>query len=178
MTALLPLIIRFGLFYREVRVPLDKKSVFGWLFMMFLLLCQLIPVVFIPGDHKMTLEGNKYGLYMFEANHQCVSRFVISYTNGTTETRYKDSSSARHRCDPYRYWFPMKQMCMRASGDIAVDSISWKFDHSINGEPFYRIVDQKDICTLEYNAFTHNEWISAPEFGAPAVGYPVENEYR
>ncbi len=82
---------------------------------------------------------------------------------------------ARHRCDPYEEWFAIQQRCLR---DTEVARIGWTLDHSINGGPFYRIVDEKDACALRYRALGHNEWIRPPEGGAPVVGYPVENIYR
>jgi hypothetical protein len=40
------------------------------------------------------------------------------------------------------------------------------------------MVDEQDVCSLEYDPFFHNPWISGPEDGAPVIGYPVKNEYR
>ncbi|MEZ4195486.1 MAG: hypothetical protein R3B53_03820 [Candidatus Paceibacterota bacterium] len=120
------------------------------------------------------MEGNKYGLYMFDANHQCFSKATINLYEGS-DIEIKDKSiNARHRCSVYQYWFPLKQMCLK---DNNVKSITWEFNHSINGGPFYKIVETKNVCNLNFNAFTHNDWILT-EDTAEIVGYPVKNIYR
>ena len=172
-TVLPMLIILFGPWYRYTPPPFDKKSLFGWMLIVLMLVLQLIPK-FIPGDEKMTLEGNKYGLYMFESNHQCVSTATIYLENGMTATLTDESVVARARCDPYRYWFRL-----RASCDLPdIEHIAWTFDHSINGGPFYRIVDVPDACTLTYAPFEHNAWIRTAKDAPSIIGYPVENVYE
>jgi len=111
---------------------------------------------------------------MFEANHQCISQHTLYFKDGSTETDIRESIDARRRCDPYRAWFKFQSSC--ANGTL-VDRIEWQFDHSINGGPFYRIVDEQDVCSLEYKAFGRNEWIKTPEEGATIIGYPVKNVY-
>ena len=134
---------------------------------------QLLPII-ISGDEKLTMEGNKYGLYMFEANHQCVLNIQLHYRGGDT-TSYKSSSiSARQRCAPYRAWFNLRQVCERNTN---VESIAFTYDHSINGGPFLRIVDEKDACQLTYKPFSHNVWIKTMKDNPEIVGYPVENIY-
>jgi len=68
----------------------------------------------------------------------------------------------------------LQQICKR---DESIDHILWQFDHSTNGGPFYRIVDENNICQLEYKPFSHNTWIKTPKEGAPIMGYPVKNLY-
>lgn len=174
--ALVMLLVLFGIQWRETHrsVPLDRKSLIGWCFVALMLVVQFIPIS-IPGDHKLTLEGNYYGLFMFEANHQCVSRTVTHYADGTTYEKIKQSMDAKWRCDPYEYWFAIKNHCER---DARTERIEWTFDHSINGNPFYRIVDVQDACILSYAPLSHNEWIQLPEGGAVIVGYPLENFYE
>lgn len=173
-TIALPLLlILFGPL-NSVFPPFDKKAILGWTLALALIIIQLLPRL-ILGDAKMTLEGNKFGLYMFEANHQCISTTKIYLKNGTIEESRNESASARARCDPYRYWFPLKQTCKRKAADV--ERMSWQFDHSINGGPFYRIVDAGNVCVLEYQPFRHNQWILLPENDAPIIGYPVKNFY-
>jgi hypothetical protein len=57
-----------------------------------------------------------------------------------------------------------------------VESIEWKMDHSINGGPLYRVVDERDACTLTYAPLAHNAWIRT-EDQAEIVGRPVRNIY-
>ena len=174
--ALVMLLVLFGIAWRETprAVPLDRRSIAGWCFVALMFVVQFIPIS-IVGDHKLTLEGNYYGLFMFEANHQCVSRTVTHYQDGTTYERVKQSMDAKWRCDPYEYWFAIKNHCER---DARTERVEWTFDHSINGNPFYRIVDSPDACVLSYRAFEHNEWILLPENGAQIAGYALENFYE
>ena len=112
---------------------------------------------------------------MFEANHQCILNSAVYNKNGKLLSRNEEQSiSARHRCDPYEVYFRLKQTCKRFP---EIGRIEWKFDHSINGGPFYRIVEEKNVCNLDYKSFKHNEWIKLPE-KAKIVGYPVKNVYK
>lgn len=173
-TTVLPtLLILFGLFPSRTERPRGRKALPGWLFVLLLILLQLIPAL-IPRDQKLTLEGNLFGLFMFEANHQCVSTEVVYWDNGSSEEFVRESSNARYRCDPYEYWFRIHTACGRDQG---IARISWTFDHSINGGPFYRLVNEGDACGLEYRSLQANDWIRTPAEGAPIIGYPVKNEY-
>lgn len=173
-TIVLPLIlILFGPLNQYQTAPLDKKSIWGWVLVILLFVGQSV-ALFIPGDAKLTLEGNRFGLYMFEANHQCVSEWTEKRTDGSQETFRRESSNALQRCDPYDYWFVLKQSCERE--DIA--SIAWTFDHSINGGAFYRIVDVPDLCVLSYSPFSHNDWIRTEHDSPQLMGYPARNVYR
>ena len=58
-----------------------------------------------------------------------------------------------------------------------VQKISYVFDHSINGGPFYQIVDLDNLCSVTYKPWGHNDWILLPP-QAQIVGYPVEDNYR
>jgi len=165
------LLILFGPMYTQTKIPFDKKSVFGWVLIV-VLICIQCSSFLIPGDTKLTLEGNKFGLYMFEANHQCHSAVTIIDTGGQVRTADTQSISAHNRCDPYRTWFALNVICERTHPE----AIRWTFDHSINGGPFYRIVDVQDACALHYNPFGHNDWIQS-EDTARAVAMPVENIY-
>lgn len=166
-------LILFGPWYRYTPVPLDKKSIAGWSFITLFLCLQLSPKL-IPGDEKFTLEGNKYGLYMFEANHQCFSEGTVHLNNGEQETFSSSNPIARSRCQPYEYWFGLKKLCEKNSN---IERIEWQFIHSINGGPFYKMVDVKNACELSYSPIRHNEWIKTTN-EAELVGYPVKNIYQ
>ncbi|MEM9336689.1 MAG: hypothetical protein AAGA35_02440 [Patescibacteria group bacterium] len=171
----LPMVLLlFGPLYRYTVPPIDRAAITGWLVAALLLCMQFIPVM-IPGDEKLTLEGNKYGLYMFEANHQCQSEVVVTYHNDSTLILNNDSNNAPHRCDPYDYWFDItRQLC---EGDSLVKTVQWRFDHSINGEPFLRIVDETNICEREYKPFSRNEWIKSHEDNPEVIGPAPKNVY-
>ncbi len=173
ITTIPMLLILFGPMYSQTAIPISKKALWGWAFFIVLILWQVLPHS-IQGDQKITLEGNKFGLFMFEANHQCVSQTQVHLDDGSKNEFVKESFSARERCDPYKIWFRIQQLCTRYNN---IDHISWKFDHSINGNPFYRIVDENDVCSLEYKTFTHNEWIKLPKDNPEIIGKPLQNLY-
>ncbi len=200
--SILPLIILFGVFYRYQRPPLTRTSVAGWAVLGALILFQL-PPWFIEGDRRMTLEGNRYGMFMFEANHQCISvqrtytkiednfrpytwnagrcggqpciESIRVYEEAGLAVREerRETGAAWNRCDPYVEWSRIQAACKNTPG---VERIELEFDHSVNGGPFYRIVDEPDLCSLPYTAFSHNEWIKEPP-EALVVGMPVKDEY-
>jgi len=141
--------------YEEFRIlKINRTTLYGYLFLFFLLASQLIGIV-IPGDQKITMEGNFYGLYMFEANHQCIANVRYFLTDGKILESKKENHIANNRCDVYRYFFNLKNKCKKQN----VDKISWQFDHSINGNPYERIVDTENVCELDYKVFSHNDWI-------------------
>jgi len=115
------LLILFGPMYSVTSVPLQKKTIIGWAFIGLLFIFQFLSII-IPGDERLTGEGNKYGLYMFEANHQCISTATIYSIDGSSEKSVRESNIARNRCDPYRRWFNLKQLCNRYT---ELDYIEW-----------------------------------------------------
>jgi hypothetical protein len=149
----------FILFYEHTTFKIksiSKQTIFGYLFLLFLL-CGEMVAIFIPGDQKKTLEGNYWGLYMFEANHQCISTTEVIYNdNSKSLIEKKESHISNNRCDPYKYWFILKTKCERNRN---IESIKWTFDHSIDGHPYERIVDVENACSLQYSTFAHNSWI-------------------
>ncbi|MBV9159715.1 MAG: hypothetical protein JO019_03930 [Candidatus Kaiserbacteria bacterium] len=173
--ALSILIILFGISDEREDFRFDKSFLPGMLFLALLFAVQFSPL-FIPGDERLTGEGNRFRLFMFEANHQCISKFTINWKSGAPSTIVRESANARVRCDLYNEWFWVHQVCLRRSASIK--DISWTFDHSIDGGPFYRLVDTNDACALDYAAFSHNTWIHLPENGAPIVGYPLKDLYE
>jgi hypothetical protein len=164
-----PLLILFGPWFKAPdRAPIDRRSVPGWLVMGSLIFLQLIPHM-IDGDEKLTMEGNFYGLYMFEANHQCFG----SISRDGKVIRTFSEADALTRCDPYNVWFGAKNAYCTGSNA----KYKMVFNHSINGDPFREIVNEPDLCALEYRPFSRNSWIKN-EKEAPAVGRPVQNFYR
>jgi hypothetical protein len=167
-TVLPALLILFGPFYKWSPPPIGRATVAGWSLVGMLTALQLIGPL-IPGDEKLTLEGNFYGLYMFEANHQCTGQI----TRGSSIVRRINSSNARHRCDPYEYWFQAKNgVCKAVGGPVAM-----VFNHSVNGRQFRTIVDERDICSLEYRPFSRNAWIK-DERTAPVGHTPGKSIFR
>jgi hypothetical protein len=167
------LIILFYINTENPPVPLTLKSIIGWLFLGFLLICQSVPFVISNGNASLTGEGIRYQLFMFDANHQCVINFNVYHADGTVKKYHDERDNARYRCEVYNRWFWAQQECAR---DPSITRISLTFDHSVDGGPFYRIVDVQNVCALDYKPFSHNDWIKVPP-QAPVVGYPVKNVY-
>lgn len=139
-------------------LPISKKTIIGYTFLAVLFFGQMIGI-WIPGDQKRTLEGNYWGLFMFEAAHQCKSSVKV-FNPENHEELLKEintkSNIANNRCDPYFDFYKIKRnFCAHASNP----KVSWSFDHSVNGHPFERIVNEENICEKEYQTFQHNEWI-------------------
>lgn len=148
----------------------STQELVGWAFMGLLLIFSSLPH-FMKGDNLYTLQGLKMGVGMFDANHQCVSETVIRLKDGSQKTQVANNEAAMKRCGPYPIFFTLKQKCQNP----AVEKISWKFLSSVNGGPFYKVVDQLNVCDLNYSTLGENNWIKTPETGALIAGYPAQN---
>jgi hypothetical protein len=124
-----------------------------------LTLLQFVHFV-IPGDVRFTQEGGMYAFHSFAAKHDCRSRITYVHSDGAVVERVVTNSG---RCDPYTRLSRIKSVCARTD----IRSVAWQFDHSVNGSPFYRMVDVSDACSLSYKSFSHNEWISLQSVVAP-----------
>ena len=161
------------LFILPKTIPYTKSyNIFSYIFIFLLFVGQSVAIM-IPWDQKLTLEWNKYGLYMFKANHQCITTYSIIDATWAVTTTSRTSKLARDRCDPYDAIKKYQPLCSKNW----VERIAMTFDHSINGEPFYRIVDERDICQLHYTAFVRNSWIKSESDNPLLIGYPVKNFY-
>jgi hypothetical protein len=166
-----PLLIFFGQLYRPFPgVPLSRKAIPGWILIASLLVIQLSGHAY-SGDTKLTLQGDYYGLYMFEANHEC--RETLADERGNP-IAINDHVNARFRCDP---WTGMTVAQQRYCASDPKPKIRFTMIHSINGGPFYKIVDEADLCSLRYKPFAANAWIK-DETTAPMVGRPLKNYYQ
>lgn len=200
--ALPPLLILFGPLYRHTPIPVARSTIVGWTILLAIALFQASG--FIVPERRITLEGNRFGMFMFETNHQCriVARTYSNATStgilfsrspgaactdlycsvsvrstslpegGSVQTEEWESGSSLYRCDPFEWWTRYHAKC-----ESGIDRIALTIDHSINGGPFYRIVNLKDVCEVSYRPFQRNEWIKVPP-DAPAVGYPTQNIYH
>ena len=165
-----PLIIFFGPLFKPFKhTPLDRKSILGWLLCFIFFYLQMISHM-IPGDEKMTLEGNFYGHYMFDANHQCMIE-IKDQNNHILDK--KETVFSKRRCDPYLYWHQAK---MRFCTNNTQGKYKLTIWHSINGGPFYEIVNEPDLCSLTYYPFYHNDWIKTEDEAVP-IGRPRKNYY-
>jgi hypothetical protein len=142
----------------------------GWALIALLFLLTAVPQLH-PVDRLYTLYGKKFGVGMLVANYQCLSTERVHFDDGREERGHSASRAAMHRCEPYRPWFRLRQKCMRPD----VRTIEWRFAVSVNGGPFYTVVDTADACALTYHAWGDNAWIKGPSRGAPIAGYPGPN---
>jgi hypothetical protein len=157
----------------EPRPRFTGRAAVGWGLLATIGIMSALPW-FVNGDRLYTVQARKFGAQMFDANHQCISTETTNFRDGHQAVSQHRSSFAMWRCSPYEWLFGIQQRCKKS--DIA--TISWQFDSSINGGPFYRIVDTQDACRLTYNEFQVNDWIRGPEDGALAVGFPRKNGLR
>jgi hypothetical protein len=199
------LLILFGPMYRHQRPPLGRTAIAGWT-MLFIVFLFQAPVHLIPGDEKYTMEGYRFGMWMFDANHQCVSTFTVRYEKGAalSPDRYEAAPGAgcgsafcvtkretaqgadgswsttlrveSPRAETRCAPYTFWQRYMYLCASADVERVAFTFDHAINGGAFYRIVDVPDMCSLTYRPFRHNDWIKGPP-EAPAVGFSVLNTY-
>ncbi len=185
------LLILFGPWYRYEAPPFRAASIAGWILIILIALFQVVGFV-VPGDRRFTLQGDRFGMFMFEANHECIAT-VTTYSTGTTtprqatpasqcndfycltdvatstqsghavETDRYESDDSWNRCDPYDWWSRLHLQCTGSSDmQPSITRIAFTLDHSINGGPFYRIVDVPDICAVAYHLFEPNMWIKVP----------------
>jgi hypothetical protein len=170
----LPLVLAFFLpdpAPEDLTPEFKRREAFGWGLMVALSLISIIPW-FVPGDKMHTLQARRLGVQMFDANHQCLSEEVVVKPDGSAEEPTVFTSfAAMRRCGPYTRLFGLQKQCEERPGI----QIRWKFLSSVNGGPFYEIINVADACVLEYSELQENAWIKSPEAGAPIAGYPNKN---
>lgn len=199
------LLIMFGPMYRHTPIPFTKRATVGWAILALVAIFQVLGFL-APGDRRMTLEADKFGMFMFEANHQCVVT-VGTYQHAALRPRTDWEASLGTRCTSFycmvktttsevdgfflreeRYesgtaWnrcYPYEwwtRYHTLCERDGNIARVSLRLDHSINGGPFYRTVDVENICEMSYRPFGGNSWIKQPP-EAPLIGYPVTNTYN
>lgn len=157
----------------ELMPKFNSRAWMGWLILAGLCFVSFVPR-WIPGDKLYTLQGIKFGVGMFDANHQCVSTEIIEFEDGHSSTKVFNSGGAMQRCGPYPIFFRLQQICRREG----VKAVGWKLLSSVNGGPFYQMVDVIDACKLDYKPFSSNDWIRDPSTGAEIRGYPRKNTHR
>jgi hypothetical protein len=154
----------------EARPRFAGRAAVGWVLVAMLAVVNALPWI-APAGRLYTLQARKFGAQMFDSNHQCASDETTFFKDGRRETKSSGSSVSMRRCPPYEKMFEIQQRCTNPD----VKSIAWTFDSSVNGGPFYRIVDVVDACRLAFSDFGKNGWIRLPDEGAAVVGYPRKN---
>lgn len=146
--------------HRKIFFPKVKlKHLVFFIYPLFIITMSLLPSLVDP-LWKITLVGQRFTLNMFEQNRQCIVNIQTYYKDGTTKTFKENVSKAYDRCNIYSYYFPQKQKCLKNKN---IEKSVFNFSASINGGPFLDYVVDKNICELNYNAWSANKWIESPE---------------
>ncbi|WKA26408.1 hypothetical protein [Bradyrhizobium roseum] len=165
------LLILFGPWFESCsHPPLTRRAIPGWIFIAGLAILQLIPHLAQAGG-RLTNEDNIAdifgGPYQFEVNEQCYGEIRL----GEQTVRRFEQTDARLRCIPYRFWYRAKiSLCSSAPNKYHMT-----YRRSVNGNPFKEIVNEADLCNLNYRPLGRNGWIKR-EDEAPWVGLPVQND--
>ncbi len=146
------------------------KSSVGWLSLMFWFVWQL-PHMYYSDENKWDLRAYKYGVGMFEANHQCFSQIRVLYKDGHEELSEDTSRAAQKRCQVYATFYFLKKQCQE---DTNIERIEWLYAHSVNDSAMKKQVDTKNVCELNYNWPESNDWV-IPFEEAEVLGYPYPN---
>ena len=145
-------------YFEEEKIVFQKqylKDYVGVLIISLMVFLQFVPL-FIQGDERLTGEGYRYGYYMYDGNHQCVSTKKVFFNNGETKDIVWENTKAMYACDPYEEWYKIQRWCDPKN----VSKIAWTYDHSLNGALYRRIVNVENACGLLYHPFSHNAWIN------------------
>lgn len=146
-----------------------SPSLAGLIAALLITVLNLIPFT-IPGDHKLTYEGMALAMNMFDANRQSISSETHIMADRSKKEIISASSNSFERNPPYRIFQRIQHQCKNKE----ISAVKWTLDTSINGSPFYRIVDTENACELTYQPYRHNEWIRLdPEI----IGYADYNHY-
>ena len=140
-----------------------------WIFVLtaVLVLGQSVSLL-IPGDSRLTAEGNRFGMHMFNAKVYCYVTTKITAREGITYNHWRVDRASSGYCEPYYQWYLLKQQCLQGGVSQAVLTM----DIAINQEPYSRVVNQVDVCQTEYHFMQHNDWITIDSLATPVIEYP------
>lgn len=133
-----------------------------------IIMMQTLPLVYRE-DVKRTLRFEGYAFSMFDANFQCFETITAKLPDGSVLSMNRGSRMARGRCGPRLGLMRIHKFCQ----ELKPTAIQWTLDQSINGDPFYQIVQTEDACRLSYSLFGKNEWMTLQN--PPVVGFPRVN---
>lgn len=149
------------------------KNLVSYLLILLVYLSAYI-TLFIPGDTKYHLKNMKFGVRMFDANHQCYSEMFAHTNSGETIDLSSYNVFPMRRCQPYTIWYKAQNYCRRSN----VKYVTWSFYSSVNGGPFYQLVKSDNICGTDYKIFSSNEWYNEPANSLNIAGYPKKNNFN
>lgn len=163
------LAVLFALFFNTPFADRARWQL-GWstrVLMGVFVILQLLPRFYAEDPHR-TLRFEGYMFNMFQANYQCSAEFEF-FDSGQKRVRQMTENSARKRCSPFHYLQRAQHLCRRTT-----QPVSLKLDQSLDGQPFYRIVDLTDACSAKASLFGANPWLRG-ELESILVGYPDRN---
>jgi len=132
---------------------------------------QLVPLL-SNDDERVRLDSVWPRLSMFDSNHQCEVKILIKKDDQLLFHYRQPFTDPKTHCKPWHFLRKIDSLC-RTYPEAEAHLI---IDHSINGSPFYRIVDSGQACSLEYSLLRRNPWILSPKEAA-IVGYPTHNTF-
>ncbi len=144
-----------------------KISPLSLLFFGIVIFFQVVPLLYSE-DQKRTLRFEGYAYNMIDANFQCVNK-TTKVMNGLRQEQIEQNTSSMHRCSPRLMLERIKIQCEKNANT----QMEWILYQSINGNPFYEIVNEVNACELKFSLFGENKWIKNQS--DKIVGYPKHN---
>ena len=129
---------------------------------------QMLPFLY-EEDARSSLRFEGYGYNMFDANFQCFGKITVHKALGPPRVFSYVNQNSRFRCNPRLFLEKVHQRCENSPGS----RVALELTKSINGGPFYRIVDLADACHVQFSLFGENDWILSDT--ARLIGYPTMN---
>ena len=126
-----------------------------------------------PHDPYLTNIGSRFALKSFDANHQFIVSQTVTFKDGSTDKTYAAGYGANYKPEPALAYYQIKRLWCKKPNVV---SVALQLDSSINGGPFYRVVDVPNMCSVAFHAFGANDWIKRSAEDAAVVGYPVKDE--
>lgn len=163
------LIVLFSGESTRVKINLTHPNLQS-LSILLLLVANITPHL-IDANIKYSLKYSRFGLNMFDANRQCISVEERYLGESLIKRTEESTTNAMDRCSVYRRWAVLKNRCEKISEG---EKLKWSYYMSIDGNPFYELVSESDICNTNYNYLSSNTWINK-DFRTKTLGYPWKN---
>jgi hypothetical protein len=142
-------------FVFQDKSPLRAPSPLFMVCAAYLIFVNLLPHI-TDSNYKITGQGDGLAFDMVDARRKIDSRITTFNKDGTSHTEKIKGSQAYEKRSPYKMWFELKKRCTPE-----VERISWTLKLSLNYDPFKKIVDVQNLCTLKFDPFFKNDWIKA-----------------
>lgn len=149
------LYLLFNNFDDVTQYKLAPKQRFFYIPIVFILLINFLTLSYGP-DAKITYEGFRPALNMFDANRYCQEERTFFYKDGTSNSEFITHNFSYSRCNIYSSYFYLKNRCK----DSNIESIVMSFNGALNGGAISKYVDTVNICREEFRHFGDNKWIA------------------